>query len=38
VDQASRDGLAIAKRSQGVCYDLDAVTPDADTKKYGPLF
>lgn len=38
VDQAAKDGLAIAKRLQGSDYDLDEVTPDADNWKYGPLF
>ncbi|MEL7000284.1 MAG: tetratricopeptide repeat protein [Paracoccaceae bacterium] len=38
VDQAARDGLAIAKRLQGADYDLNEVTPDADNWKYGPLF
>ncbi|SHH36762.1 tetratricopeptide repeat protein [Marivita hallyeonensis] len=38
VDQAAKDGLEIAKRLQGADYDLDAVTPDADNWKYGPLF
>lgn len=38
VDQAAREGLAIAKRLQGADYDLDEVTPDADNWKYAPLF
>ncbi len=38
IDRAADDGLAIAKRLQGAGYDLDAVTPDADNRKYGPLF
>lgn len=38
VDQAAEDGLAIARRLQEHDYDLDAVTPDADSWKYGPLF
>ena len=38
VDEAARDGLAIAKRLQGAEYDLDEVTPDADTWRYAPLF
>lgn len=38
VDQAAQDGLAIAERLQGSDYDLDAVTPDADNWRYGPLF
>ncbi len=37
VDQAARDGLAIAKRLQGADYDPDKVMPDADSRKYGPL-
>ncbi len=38
VDEAAREGLAIAKRLQGAGYDLEEVTPDADNWKYGPLF
>lgn len=38
VDEAARDGLAIAQRLQGADYDLDEVTPDADNWKYAPLF
>ncbi|MCA0850740.1 tetratricopeptide repeat protein [Salipiger thiooxidans] len=38
VDEAARDGLAIAKRLQGAEYDLDEVTPDADNWRYAPLF
>jgi TPR repeat protein len=38
VDQAAKDGLAIAKRLQGAEYDLEEVTPDADNWKYAPLF
>ncbi|MEM7694084.1 MAG: sel1 repeat family protein [Pseudomonadota bacterium] len=38
VDQAAKDGLAIARRLQGADYDLDAVTPDADNWRYGPMF
>lgn len=38
VDQAARDGLAIAKQLQEAEYDLEAVTPDADSWKYGPMF
>lgn len=38
IDQAAKDGLAIAKRLQGAGYDLDEVTPDADNWKYAPLF
>lgn len=38
VDEAAKDGLAIAKRLQSADYDLDEVTPDADNSKYAPLF
>lgn len=38
VDQAAKEGLAIAKRLQGAGYDLEEVTPDADNWKYAPLF
>ena len=38
VDQAAKQGLAIAKRLQGAGYDLDEVTPDADNWKYAPLY
>ena len=38
VDQAAKDGLAIAQRLKGADYDLDEVTPDADIWKYGPFF
>lgn len=38
VDEAAREGLAIAKRLQGADYDLNEVTPDADNWKYAPLF
>lgn len=38
IDQAAKDGLAIAKRLQSADYDLDEVTPDADEWKYKPLF
>lgn len=38
VDEAAKDGLAIAKRLQGADYDLDEVTPDADNWKYAPMF
>ncbi|WP_424964819.1 tetratricopeptide repeat protein [Dinoroseobacter sp. S375] len=38
IDEAARDGLQVAKRLQGVDYDLDEVTPDADNWKYAPLF
>jgi len=38
VDEAARDGLAIAKRLQEADYDLNEVTPDADNWKYAPLF
>ncbi len=38
VDQAAEDGLEIARRLQAAEYDLNAVTPDADNWKYGPMF
>jgi hypothetical protein len=38
VDQAAKDGLAIAKRLQGADYDLDVVTPDSDDWKYGLFY
>ncbi|MEM1198179.1 MAG: sel1 repeat family protein [Pseudomonadota bacterium] len=38
VDEAAKDGLAVAKRLQGANYDLDEVTPDADNWKYAPLY
>lgn len=38
VDEAARDGLAVATRLQGADYDLDEVTPDADNWKYAPAF
>lgn len=38
VDAAAKDGLPVARRLQGAGYDLDEVTPDADTWKYAPLF
>ncbi|MCV3270717.1 tetratricopeptide repeat protein [Roseobacter sinensis] len=38
VDEAARDGLAVAKRLQEAGYDLDEVTPDADSWKYAPVF
>lgn len=38
IDQAAKDGLAIAKRLQGAQYDLDEVTPDSDNWKYAPLY
>lgn len=38
VDQAAKEGLAIAKRLQGADYDLDEVTPDADNWRYAPLY
>ncbi|MEM7641190.1 MAG: sel1 repeat family protein [Pseudomonadota bacterium] len=38
IDEAARDGLAIADRLRGADYDLDEVTPDADKWKYGPHF
>lgn len=36
VDAAARQGLPVARRLQGAGYDLDEVTPDADTGKYAP--
>ena len=38
VDEAARDGLAVARRLQNADYDPDEVTPDADNWKYAPLF
>lgn len=38
VDEAARDGLEIARRLQAADYDPEAVTPDADRWRYGPLF
>ena len=38
VDQAAAEGLEIAKRLQDADYDLEEVTPDADSWKYGPHF
>lgn len=38
VDEAARDGLAVARRLQTSDYDPDAVTPDADAWKYGRHF
>ena len=38
VDEAARDGLAVAQRLQDADYDLDEVTPDADNWKYAPRF
>lgn len=38
VDEAARDGLAVAKELQAADYDPNAVTPDADEWKYAPLF
>ena len=37
IDQAAKDGLAIAKRLRQSGYDLDEVTPDADNWKYAPI-
>ena len=37
VDRAAEAGLPVARRLQGAEYDLDEVTPDADTWKYAPL-
>lgn len=38
VNEAAKDGLAIARRLRAADYDLDEVTPDADNWKYAPLF
>ncbi len=38
IDQAAKDGLAIAKRLKGADYDLDEVTPDSDNWKYAPFY
>lgn len=38
IDEAARDGLEIARRLQAEGYDPEAVTPDADRWRYGPLF
>lgn len=38
VDEAALGGLPTAQRLQGVGYDLDEVTPDADNHKYAPSF
>ncbi|TCS66929.1 hypothetical protein EDD52_10117 [Primorskyibacter sedentarius] len=38
IDDAARDGLAVAQRLQAAGYDPDEVTPDADNWKYAPLF
>ena len=38
VDDAAKEGLAIAKRLQAAGYDLDEVTPDADNWKYGSFY
>lgn len=38
IDRAAADGLPVAKRLQNADYDLDTVTPDADSWLYGPLF
>ena len=38
VDQAAKDGLAVAKRLQAAGYDPAEVTPDADEWKYAPVF
>ncbi len=38
VDRAAGQGLRIAQRLQRSGYDLDAVTPDADNWKFGPVF
>lgn len=36
VDEAARDGVAVAKRLQAAGYDLDEITPDADEWKFKP--
>lgn len=38
VDAAAAAGLPVARRLQEASYDLDEVTPDADTWKYAPLY
>ncbi len=38
VDEAARDGLPVARALAEADYDPDAVTPDADAWRYGPLF
>jgi len=38
IDRAAALGLPVARRLQSAGYDLDEVTPDADTWKYAPLF
>ncbi len=37
VDEAADDGLSIVRRLQAAGYDPDAVTPDADGRKYAPV-
>jgi len=38
IDEAARSGLPTAKYLKDTGYDLDAVTPDADNRKYAPAF
>ncbi|WP_372885427.1 tetratricopeptide repeat protein [Shimia sp.] len=38
VDEAAEAGLGVARRLQGANYDLEEVTPDADSWKYAPMF
>ena len=38
VDEAAHDGLEVARKLQAEGYDPEAVTPDADSWKYAPLF
>lgn len=38
VDAAAQAGLDIALRLQGSGYDLEEITPDADTWRYAPAF
>ena len=38
VDAAAAEGLRVAQRLQEAGYDLEEVTPDADSWKYQPLF
>lgn len=38
IDTAAAEGLRVARRLQDAGYDLEEVTPDADSWKYQPLF
>ncbi|MDR7127152.1 sel1 repeat family protein [Pseudotabrizicola sp. 4114] len=38
IDRAAGLGLPVARRMQSAGYDLDEVTPDADSWKYAPLY